>query len=291
MDIDGNVYETSTGSDSGMASVVQLSGMVRSVSAERYALLERKFQRKTTQLHKRCENILSELDKALKKETGNPDGVEDDTEDIKNKALEAIERSKQEILNQIEEITNEAIEELVVKKQKKKEGVIFDSTIYRVDVRLDRMLKLLDDRERWNRISVMNKNLVSFLENLIGFTPGPPHEMLHEKLRKECLKTIRKGAEKIVGEDGWQPVKKGIFRMKYKNEKVRDEEYEQISDRFRALGPQLNLKLTHFVPFEIDRLKEAVISSVEKIQSQEKERADELAKLQQRIIEWKENTI
>ena len=66
MDINGNVYEAPASLDSGLASREQLYEMVRSVSEERHILLERQFQRKTTQLREDWQKTLSSLDYELK---------------------------------------------------------------------------------------------------------------------------------------------------------------------------------------------------------------------------------
>ncbi len=295
MKIDGEVYEAPASSDSSLASREQLEEMVRSVAAERHLLLERQFQRSTTELQKEWQQTCFQLDKALQKELRESSGVSDRTDDIKSKALERIDTSKSQILEQVDEIINEAIDEIVIKgPPRTEEGWFFVNTFHRIDIRFDRMHKLVADRDRWNRISDVNKNLLSFLKKLTGTIPDPPQNILAKELRKECVKLIRgfqKGVEESAKDGGWEVEEKGFFRKEFKDDdEARDELYNEISDRYEQLSPELNLALTHVVQVEIDRLQETVISFLERNLSQNQGRSGEMAKLQRRIEELKENT-
>ena len=124
MDINGNVYEAPASLDSGLASREQLYEMVRTVSAERYVLLERQFQRKTSQLREEWQQTISELDKVFKKELRKSRGVGDGTDDIKSKALEAINNAKSDITDRVHEICQEAGDEMVISDSHKEERFI-----------------------------------------------------------------------------------------------------------------------------------------------------------------------
>ena len=153
MDINGNVYEAPASSDSGLASREQLYEMVQSVSAERHVLLERQFQRKTTQLREEWQQTVSELDKILKKGLKEAYGVSDGTDDIKSKALETIDKAKFDIIELFSGICKEVFDEMVTKDQRLEERFWSDRTFYQIHVRLDKAREVAKNHDNWARIS------------------------------------------------------------------------------------------------------------------------------------------
>lgn len=297
MDINGNVYEAPASLDSGLASREQLYEMVRTVSAERHVLLERQFQRKTSQLRGEWQQTISELDKVLKKELKESRGVGNGTDDIKSKALEAIDNAKSDIIDRILEISEDATDpdEIVIKGHRMEKRFLFEHTVYLIDLRLDRVHSIAADHDHWDRISDRYKNLLSFLKGLTDISSLPSQSKFAGKLQKECLKVIRDSQnslkEEAENDQWWEILEKYHLRKEYQDdERERNADYDSISVLLVGLIPALTLNLTQFIQVEIDRLQEAVISSVGRNLSQNQERAGELDKLQQRINELREHT-
>ena len=293
MDINGNVYEAPASPDSDLASREQLYEMVRSVSAERHVLLERQFQRKTSQLRGDWQKTLSNLDYELKLALREYTGASNGTDDIKSKALEAINNAKSDIIDHILEISEDATDpdEIVIKGHRTEKRFLFEHTVYLIDLRLDRVHSMAADHDHWDRISDRYKNLLSFLKRLTDISSLPSQNKFAGKLRKECLRVIRdlqnSLKEDVLDDQWWEILEKDHLRKEYQDdEKDRNADYDSISVLFIGFIPALTLNLTQFIQVEIDRLQEAVISSVERNLSQ----AGELDKLQQRINELKENT-
>ena len=297
MDINGNVYEAPASLDSGLASREQLYEMVRTVSAERHVLLERQFQRKTSQLRGEWQQTISELDKVLKKELKESRGVGNGTDDIKSKALEAIDNAKSDIIDRILEISEDATDpdEIVIKGHRMEKRFLFEHTVYLIDLRLDRVHSIAADHDHWDRISDRYKNLLSFLKGLTDISSLPSQSKFAGKLQKECLKVIRDSQnslkEEAENDQWWEILEKYHLRKEYQDdERERNADYDSISVLLVGLIPALTLNLTQFIQVEIDRLQEAVISSVGRNLSQNQERAGELDKLQQRVNELREHT-
>lgn len=297
MDINGNVYEAPASLDSGLASREQLYEMVRTVSAERHVLLERQFQRKTSQLRGEWQQTISELDKVLKKELRESRGVGNGTDNIKSKALEAIDNAKSDIIDCILEISKDATDqdEIIIKGHRMEKRFLFEHTVYLIDLRLDRVHSIAADHDHWDRISDRYKNLLSFLKGLTDISSLPSQSKFAGKLQKECLKVIRdlqnSLKEEAENNQWWEILEKYHLRKEYQDdERARNADYDSISVRLVGFIPALTLDLTQFIQVEIDRLQEAVISSVGRNLSQNQERAGELDKLQQRINELREHT-
>lgn len=318
MDINGNVYEASTSSDSGLASREQLYEMVRSVSAERHVLLERQFQRKTTQLRKEWQQTDSELDKVLKKALRESRGAGDDTDDIKSKALEEIDHAKIEIIDLVREIFEDANNEIVTASDHKEKGLvpdflerlllvtvpvrfprvkgrILDRTFYLISVRIEAVHKIAADHDNWNRIADIYDKLRSFLKDLAGISFESPQNELAGKLKKKSLGFIRdfqKEERKDFKKDGWTfHREESCWQLGFEDKGDRDEYYEYLSSsHYPSRREEWTLNCTHFIQTEIDRLQEAIISNAQRSRSQDQEKVEELDKLQQRINELKEHT-
>jgi len=317
MDINGNVYEASTSSDSGLASLEQLYEMVRSVSAERHVLLERQFQRKTTQLREEWQQTVSSLDKVLKKTLRQ--SREAGIDDIKSKALDVIDNAKIEIIDLVREIFEDATDKIVTTSDRtdkglvsdlleralpvtvpvrvpRKKGRILDSTFYLINVRIDMVHKIAADHDHWDRISDRYDNLLSFLKDLTGISFESSQNEFAGELRKKSLGLIRdfqKEERKDFKSGGWQFHQEGhCWQLEYehKEESNRNEYYEYLSSFYRSQGEEWTPNCTHIIQTEIDRLQEAVISDAQRSRSQDQERAKELDKLQQHINKLKEHT-
>ena len=296
MDINSNVYEAPASLDSGLASREQLYEMVRTVSAERHVLLERQFQRKTSQLREEWQQTISDLDKVLKKMLRKYCGSGDGTDDIKSKALEAINNAKSDIIDLVRKISEDASDpdEIVIRGHRIEERFLFNRIVYLLDLRLDRVYSIVADHDHWDRISDKYKNLLSFLKRLTDVSSLPSQNKFAGKLRKECLSTIRvfQDAAKEDAQDyQWEFLEKDYLQKVYQNdEKDRNADYDRISSILMALTPELTLALTQSIQVEIDRLQEAVISSVGRNLSSVQGRTEELDRLQKRLDELKENT-
>ena len=320
MDINGNVYEASISSDSGLSSLEQLYEMVRSVSAERHILLERQFQRKTTRLREELQQTVSELDKVLKKALRESRGVGDGTGDIKSEALAEIDNAKIEIIDLVREIFEDATDEIVTVSDRKEKGIfsdllertlpvtvpvrvprkkgrILDSTFYLINVHIDTVHKITADHDHWDRISDRYDNLLSFLKDLTGISFEPSQNEFAGELREKSLGLIRdfqkEERKDFKKNEDWTFHREGsCWQLEYEHEDKgeRNEYYESLSSFYRSQGEEWILNCTHVIQTEIDRLQEAIISDTQRSRSQDQERAEELDKLQQRINELKEHT-
>ena len=175
MDINGNVYEAPASSASSLASREQLCEMVQSVSAERHGLFERQLERKTLQLKGDWQKTLSSLAYELKLALGNT-GVNDNVDDIKNKALEAIDEATSKTITLVDEICIEVMDQMVAKDQRVEEGFWSDSTFYQINVHTDEIREIATDHAHWDRISAIWDNLDSFLDRLPGIAELFPNE-------------------------------------------------------------------------------------------------------------------
>lgn len=317
MDINGNVYEAPASSDSGLASREQLYEMVRSVSAERHVLLERQFQRKTTQLQKEWQQTVSELDKVLKKELRESHGGGDGTDDIKSKALKEIDNAKSRIIDRIHEIFEDTVDGIVTVSKRKGKGMItdliertlpvpvpvrfprekgriLDSTFYQIHVCLDKMYNVADDHDHWNHISHIYKNLLLLLKKQTGVSSVLPESKFARKLKVKFLKFIRdfqeEDKEDSQEREEWQ-FYQNYWQFETEDEQERDRYYERLSSHYQSQVDQWILTFSQeVIQPQIDQVQAAVISAVERNLSSFQERAEELDKLQQRINELKEHT-
>ena len=295
MDINGNVYEAPASSDSGLASREQLYEMVQSVSAERHVLLERQFQRKTTQLREEWQQTVSELDKVLKKELRESRGVNGGTDDTKSKALEEIDNAKYDIIGLFSGICKEVSDEVVTKDQRLEEGFLSDRTFYQVHVLLDKAREVAKNHDNWARISDRYDGLLSFLKRLAGISSEPFQNQSIEETKKEFLgliSEIEKAMKKDLGQyDYWRSDPKGNhWLVEYQDNVAREEHYTRLSSIYREWGDECILMFTQGIQTEIDPLKETVISDAQRSRSQDQERAKELDKLQQHINKLREYT-
>ena len=295
MDINGNVYEAPASSDSGLASREQLYEMVRSVSAERHILLERQFQRKTTQLREEWQQTVSELDKALKKVLRESCGVNGGTDDTKSKALEEIDNAKYDIIELFSGICKEVSDEVVTKDQRLEKRFLLDRTFYQVRVHLDKAREVAKNHDNWARISGRYDRRLSFLKRLAGISSEPfQNESIGETKKEflEIVSEIEKAIKKDLGQyEYWKSDPKGDhWLVEYPDNVAREEHYTRISSIYREWGDECILMFTQGIQTRIDPLKEAVISDAERNLSSVQERVEELDRLQQRINELKEHT-
>lgn len=297
MDINGNVYEAPASSDSGLASREQLYEMVQSVSAERHVLLERQFQRKTTQLREEWQQTVSELDKVLKKGLKEAYGVSDGTDDIKSKALETIDKAKFDIIELFSGICKEVFDEMVTKDQRLEERFWSDRTFYQIHVRLDKSREVAKNHDNWARISDRCDRLLSFLKRLTDISFEPSQNMSVGELKKEFLgfiSEIKKAIKKELGQyEHWTSDPRGDhWLMEYNQDDyvAREEHYTRMFSIYREWGDECILAFTQDIQTEIDRLQEAVISSVGRNLSSVQGRTKEIDRLQKRLDELREHT-
>ena len=296
MDINGNVYEVPTVSASSLASREQLCEMVRSVSAERHVLLERQFQRKTSQLREDWQKTLSTLDYELKLALGEYTGVNDGTDDTKSNALEAIDKAKFDIIELFSGICKEVLDEMVTKDQRLEERFWSDRTFYQIRVRLDKASEVAKNHDNWTRMSDRYDKLLSFLKRLTGISSEPSQNMSVAELKKEFLgfiREIKKAIKKDLGQyEHWTSDRRGDrWLVEYDQDDyvAREEHYTRMSSVYRESGDECILAFTQDIQTEIDLLKEAVVRDAERSLSRDQERAEELDRLQQRINELREH--
>ena len=303
MGINGNVYEAHASPDSGLASQEQLYEMVRSVSAERHILLERQFQRKTSQLREEWQQTLSELDKVLKKALRESSGVGDGTDDIKSNSLEAINNAKSVIIDHVHAIYQEAADEIVTFDCHKEERfLIRDKTLYIINVHLDKLCKVAAVHDHWAHISHIYKNLLLPLKTLIDISSVPSEKKFTGELKKNVLKYLR-NFQKEDAEDfqkrgdfqeKWQPYP--YQNVKYWQFETEDEQewykyHETFSSHYQSKADEWILTCSQeVIQPQIDQIQDAVISAAERNISRVQENTEELDKLQQRLNELKEHT-
>ena len=297
IDIDGNVYEAPALSDSNPAFREQLHQMVKSVLAERHVLLERQFQRKTSQLRDHWQKTLSNLDYELKLALRDNTGVNEGVDGTKNKALEGIENAKIKIIDLVREVLEEVTDEIVTKDQRIGNGFWSDPTFYQLNVHLYKACKIVADHENWDRISVWYNSQLFHLKRLTGMGSQPSQKEFVRGLREKSLGLIRNFQEQekvdFKKHDHWESFRKGYhWRWEFQNdEETRDENYDHISYYYNVqIDPWiLNLSQKVIQP-QIDHLQTAVIRAAERDLSRVQEKAEELDKLQKRLNELKENT-
>ena len=296
MHINGNVYEAPASPDSGLASREQLYEMVRCVSAERHVLLERQFQRKTSQLREDWQKTLSSLDYELKLALGEYTGVNDGTDDTKGKALEEIDKVKFDVIELFSGICKEVFDGMVTKDQRLEERFWSDRTFYQIRVRLDKAREAAKNHDNWARISDRYDRLLSFLKRLTGINSEPSQNMSVGETKKEFLGIIReakKATKKDFGQyEHWESDRRGDhWLVEYDQDDyvAREEHYARMSSVYREWGDECILMFTQGIQTEIDRLKEAVIRDAERGLSRDQERAEEIDRLQQRLNELKEH--
>ena len=309
MDINGNVYEAPASLDSGLASREQLYEMVRSVSEERHILLERQFQRKTTQLREDWQKTLSSLDYELKLALGEHTGVNDGTDDTSSKALEAIDKLKFDIIHRVDEICTEVMDQMITKDQRVEEGFWLDRIFYQINIHLDETRRIATDHGHWDRINAIFDNTESFLDRLPGIAElfqnedssegDAREEDFVEAIRKDFLEYLDEFQagliESVFEQDAaWELSLRGNYNSWFieypDNELARDEHYNRLSSFFRERGIKYARDSTRYIQTVIDSLKEPIVSNAERIRSRSQERTEELDRLQQRINELREHT-
>ena len=302
LDISGNVYDVPPSSDFEWASRGQLADMVESVSAERHDLLARQFQRNTLQLREDWQTTLSLLDQALKRALSESFSVGDGETKHKETARVAIEKAKDDTLFLVREIFHEILEEIFVQKQRLGEGEGFwsdsDPIYYQVRVYLDDAHQVIDVHGNWPRIYDIYKGLFLFLKRSLDIDCSPTPQQLIEDLKAYYFDQIRSILEEfkqqhLQEDDAWKHIGRWKFwKYEYKNDQdSRDVHFNSLKSDFVSKGEECISNLTQNIQTEvIDRLREEIISTTERNQSQVEERTEELRKLQERINDMKEHT-
>ena len=295
IDISGNVYDVPASSDFGLASREQLAEMVKNVAAKRHFLLKQQFQWHTLQLRENWQTTLSELDLALKRALSESSRFGDDHYETKRKetALKAIEKAGSDTLTLVIDIFQEISYEIVAKNQRTEEGFWSDTEYYQVRVYLDKASDSMDVHDNWSRIFDRYQGLLSYIERSpdinFDFTPQEVVEDLKEFFFDELRKVVQEIVLNFQKDEEWEykKEKKGKFwQCEYEDKKYsRDVLFDDIISRFESLGGDIiSLAI-------IDDLKEAVISTTERNQSQATRKAEELKKLQERINKMKEHVL
>ena len=297
MNINGNIYEIPPLSGSILASREELYETVRYVEAERHVLLEMQFQRKTTQLREDWQEMLAKLDDELKLALREYTGVAHGTDDTKSKALEEIDKAKDDILDMFCYICTDVIDEIITKNKRTEEGFWSDTNFYQINVHLDKMDKIAADHDYLNRIADRYNRLLSSLTRLTDISADLSQNELAEEIKEfllECISNVKKEIKKDFGQyEFWGADSSGNhWQIEYQDdESVRDEHYTRISSYFREKGNEWILIFTQAIQgSEIDRLQEAIISDAEQSRARDQDLNEELDRLQQRIDELKEHT-
>ena len=297
VDIDGNVYDLPTSSDDGLATRDQLSKMIRSVSKERHALLERQFQKKAYQLRERWQRTLARLGKVIKRESRKSRGAGDGTGDIKNKGLDAIEKTKSDIKRSIGEIFEEGIDSIVTSGLIEEEGRIWgSSTIYQVNINLGMAHVVAKGHGHWDRISQRYKTLLSFLEIPTATHSVPTPRTLSRNLKRSCLRFLRdfqeSEKETLEMDETFERGGNGNYLQyahKTKDKKRWNKLYRSKFNHYNSRIDQWIRTFSHkALQPQIIQLRKAVIQSAEREEANFKKRAEELKKLRQRLNKLKE---
>ncbi len=294
IDISGNVYDVPASSDFELASREQLAEMVKDVAAERHVLLEQQFQRNTLQLREDWQTTLSDLEQALESALSESSGGSDDGDVTKHKetVLEAIEEAKRNTINLVNEIFQGLSEEIVVKSNRTEEGFFSDTEYYQNHVYLDKAPDVVDNHDNWRRISGIYQGLLSYLKKSLDINLDFTPQEIAEYLKEEFLERIRgtvKAVEQVFQEDDESDKRGNFWQYEYYDEFGRNEHFNRMISHFESHGDD-NLSVS-IIQKVIDYLREAVISTAGRNQSQVAERAEELRRLQQRINEMKEHTL
>lgn len=240
--------------------------------------------------------MLSSLDNKLKLALGEQTGVNGDADDIKSKALEAIDSARSAIFELADEICEETFDGMITKSQRKEEGIFSDSTFYRINVHLGKPYKRATESNYWDRISNRYNLLLSSLKRLPGIGVEP--FQLVEKMKKEVLELIReiqKSYSMSFAQDEYSGFdsKREHWQVEYPSsipKTARDERYRRLSSDLSKSKSRLLRSCTKSIQEEIDRLQVAVASNAEQSRAHVQDEAQELDRLQQRINELKDYT-
>lgn len=295
IDIDGNEYETSVSSDGDLASHEQLFAMVRSVAAERHAVLERQFRRRRTQLRKDWMKVASGLDGLCKRAARISSGAGDATDGRGHEALQAIDDAKDRILEQVDAIFHEIAEDAVSKGRTQIPRFWSDKTIYHIEVRLDTACGVAENHDNWGRVNTIVKNLIDSLKRITDVGTVPDPDELGSVLRERVVRIVRDWIDETYWEleesEGWERQGGKCLRFVFEDEEtLRDDGYDTMAFAFESDADQKTLVFAQYLQPTIDKLKETIIRYDEKGQASLRERNDELAKLRERIDELKEYT-
>ena len=294
MDIDGNAYE-SVSSDGDLASREQLAEMVRSVASNRHTLLERQFQRRTSQLRKDWLKLASGLDGLCKRPAMTFSDAGDATDQRGNEALEEIDDAKFQILERANDIFHEAAEDAVSKGRSDRPRFLSHKTFYHIDVRLDDAYDVMEHHDYWGQVTTIMKVLIESLKRITDVETLPTPDEIAAELRMRAVAIVRESLESHGKEleelEDWERQGGTCWRRVFEDEEtLRDVVYNRRALGYRSEASRWALRFSRHLQATIDELRETIIRSDEKGQSTVREREDELTKLRERLDKLKEST-